>query len=103
MGAGLVIEAIHDLFPWLRDLVKFGDCTIEIVKRGAAAATFQLLLRRSGCRTHPGTLNRNCRLAKDLEASLTSWIYSASVQLLLRQLAYQEIQPTTSIPSQTLR
>ena len=54
-GAGLVIEAIHDLFPWLRHLfadsayngpnlraalVKFGDWSIEIVKRAAATAGF---------------------------------------------------------------
>ena len=60
-GAGLVIEAIHDLFPWLRHLfadsayngpnlraalVKFGDWSIEIVKRAAATAGFQLLPRR---------------------------------------------------------
>jgi transposase len=60
-GAVLVIEAIHQLFPWLRHLfadsvyngpnlrdalVKFGDWTIEIVKRAAKAAGFQLLPRR---------------------------------------------------------
>ena len=51
-GAALVIEAIHQLFPWLRHLfadsvhngpnlhaalAKFGNCTIEIVKRAADA------------------------------------------------------------------
>src|SRR6202521_3779054 len=55
-GAVLVIEAIHQLFPWLRHLfadsvyngpklrealAKFGDWTIEIVKRAADAAGFQ--------------------------------------------------------------
>ena len=60
-GAGLVIAAIHDLFPWLRHLfadsvyngpnlrdalAKFGKWTIEIVKRTADAAGFQLLPRR---------------------------------------------------------
>ena len=60
-GAGLVIEAIHDLFPWLRHLfadsvyngpnlherlVKFGDWTIEIVKRATEAKGFHLLPRR---------------------------------------------------------
>src|SRR5271155_2076199 len=57
-GAVLVIEAIHQLFPWLRHLfadsvyngpnlrealAKFGNWTIEIVKRTADAVGFQLL------------------------------------------------------------
>jgi hypothetical protein len=65
-GAVLVIETIHQLFPWLRHLfadsvyngpnlrealAKFGKWTIEIVKRAADAAGFQLLPRR---RTNPG-------------------------------------------------
>src|SRR5207248_3143668 len=60
-GAGLVIAAIHDLFPWLRHLfadsvyngpnlrdalAKLGQWTVEIVKRTADAAGFQLLPRR---------------------------------------------------------
>jgi transposase len=60
-GARLVIEAVHQLFPWLRHLfadsvyngpnlrealVKFGDWTIDIVKRAPDAAGFQLLPRR---------------------------------------------------------
>ena len=60
-GAVLVIEAIHQLFPWLRHLfadsvyngpnlsdalAKFGNWTIEIVKRAADAAGFKLLPRR---------------------------------------------------------
>ena len=60
-GAVLVIEAIHQLFPWLRHLfadsvyngpnlsdalAKLGNWTIEIVKRAAGAAGFQLLPRR---------------------------------------------------------
>ena len=59
--AAMIIEAIHQLFPWLRHLfadsvyngpklrealAKFGECTIEIVKRAADAAGFQLLPRR---------------------------------------------------------
>src|SRR5712672_1006359 len=57
-GAVLVIEAIHQLFPWLRHLfadsvynganlrdalAKLGNWTVEIVKRAADAAGFQLL------------------------------------------------------------
>jgi len=60
-GAALVIEAIHQLFPWLRHLfadsvyigpnlqaafTKFGNWTIEIVKRAADAIGFELLPRR---------------------------------------------------------
>jgi transposase len=103
-GAGLVIEAIHDLFPWLRHLfadsvyngpnlhkrlAKFGDWTIEIVKRTAAAG-FELLPRRWVVERTLAWLNRNRRLAKDFEATLasaTTWIYIASVNLLIRRLA----------------
>ncbi len=104
-GAGLVIEAIHDLFPWLRHLfadsvyngpnlraalVKFGDWSIEIVKRAAATPGFQLLPRRWVVERTLAWLNRNRRLAKDFEASIASaaaWVYIASMQLLVRRLA----------------
>ena len=103
-GAGLVIEAIHQLFPWLRHLfadsvynganlrdalAKCGDWTIEIVKRTAEAVGFQLLPRRWVVERTLAWLNRNRRLAKDFEASIASakaWIYVASVQLLIRRL-----------------
>jgi transposase len=104
-GAVLIIEAIHQLFPWLRHLfadsayngpnlrealVKFGDWTLEIVKRAADAAGFQLLPRRWVVERTLAWLNRNRRLAKDFEASIASakaWVYIASVQLLIRRLA----------------
>ena len=103
-GAGLVIGAIHDLYPWLRHLfadsvyngpnlahvlAKFGDWTIEIVKR-TAVGTFELLPRRWVVERTFAWLNRNRRLAKDFEATLasaTTWIYIASVNLLVRRLA----------------
>ena len=103
-GAVLVIEAIHQLFPWLRHLfaeqcrqrpklrkalAKFGKWTIEIVKRAADAAGFQLLPRRWVVERTLAWLNRNRRLAKDFEASIASakaWVYIASVQLLIRRL-----------------
>jgi transposase len=103
-GAGLVIEAIHQLFPWLRylfadsvyngpnlrdALAKFGAWTIEIVKRAADAAGFQLLPRRWVVERTLAWLNRNRRLAKDFEASIASakaWVYIASVQLLTTRL-----------------
>jgi transposase len=104
-GAVLVIEAVHRLFPWLRHLfadsvyngpnladalAKFGDWTIEIVKRAADATGFQLLPRRWVVERTLAWLNRNRRLAKDFEASIASakaWVYIASVQLLIRRLA----------------
>src|SRR5271156_4684893 len=106
-GARLVIEAIHQLFPWLRHLfadsaytgpnlraalAKFGNWTIEIVKRAADAAGFQLLPRRWVVERTLAWLNRNRRLAKDFEASIASakaWVYIASVQLLFRRLALE--------------
>src|ERR1700751_158175 len=104
-GAVLVIEAIHQLFPWLRHLfadsvyngpnlrealAKFGKWTIEIVKRAADAAGFVLLPRRWVVERTLAWLNRNRRLAKDFEATIAStkaWVYIASVQLLARRLA----------------
>src|SRR5712675_1954051 len=104
-GARLVIEAIHQLFPWLRHLfadsvyngpnlrdtlAKFGNWTIEIVKRAADATGFQLLPRRWVVERTLAWLNRNRRLAKDFEATIASakaWVYIASVQLLLRRLS----------------
>ena len=103
-GAGLVLEGIHDRFPRLRHLfadsvyngpnlrealAKFGDMTIEIVKRAAGACRFELLPRRWVVERTLAWLNRNRRLAKDFEATIasaTTWIYIASVQLLLRRL-----------------
>src|SRR5207244_1454148 len=81
-GAVLVIEAVHQLFPWLRHLfadsvyngpnlpealAKFGKWTIEIVKRAADAVGFQLLPRRWVVERTLAWLNRNRRLAKDFE------------------------------------
>ena len=104
-GAVLVIEAIHQLLPWLRHLfadsvyngsnlhealARFGQWTIEIVKRAAGAAGFQLLPRRWVVERTLAWLNRTRRLAKDIEASIASakaWVYIASVRRLVRRLA----------------
>jgi transposase len=104
-GAPLVIEAIHDLFPWLRHrfadsaysgdklleaLVKFGEWSIEIVRRMADTVGFEVLPRRWVVERTLAWRNRNRRLAKDFEASIESakaWVYIASVQLLIRRLA----------------
>ncbi len=111
-GARIVIEAIHDLFPWLRHLfpwlrhlfadsaysgdkllkalAKFGRWSIEIVKRVADTVGFEVLPRRWVVERTFAWLNRNRRLAKDLEASIASakgWVYLASIQLLIRRMA----------------
>ena len=104
-GALLVIETIHDLFPWLRHLfadsaysgdkllealAKFGCWSIEIVKRMTDTVGFEVLPRRWVVERTLAWLNRNRRLAKDFEASIASaqaWVYVASVQLLIRRLA----------------
>ena len=104
-GAPLVIEAIHDLFPWLRHLfadsaysgdkllktlAKFGQWSIEIVKRMANTVGFEVLPRRWVVERTLAWLNRNRRLAKDFETSIASapaWVYVASVQLIVRRMA----------------
>ena len=66
-GAGLVIGAIYDLFPWLRHLFAdsaytgrgldhalagFGHWTIEVVRRSAEVAGFAVLPRRWVVESH---------------------------------------------------
>ncbi len=104
-GAPLVIEAIHNLLPWLRHLfadsaysgdkllkalAKFGQWSIEIVKRMADTVGVEVLPRRWVVERTLAWLNRNRRLAKDFEASIASaqaWGYVASVQLIVRRTA----------------
>jgi transposase len=66
------------------------ESAIEIVKRAADVAGFQLLPRRWVVERTFAWLNRNRRLAKDFEASIATakaWVYIASAQLLIRRLA----------------
>jgi transposase len=118
-GAGLVIQDLYDLFPWLRHLfadgayarqklrdalVKFGDWIIEIVKRSGEAAGFEVLPRRWVVERTFAWLNRNRRLAKDFEASdrqRQSLAADLAVQLLTRRAARNRYNP--AIRSQTLR
>ena len=92
-------------FPWLRHvfadggyagdklegaLAEVGDWTMEIVKRSDTAKGFVLLPRRWVVERTFAWLNRNRRLAKDVEASIESamaWLYIASVKLMARRLA----------------
>ena len=83
-GAGIVTQAVHYLFPWLRHLfadsvyngpnlrealAKFGDWTIEIVTRATGVTGFHLLPRRWVVERTLAWLNRNRRLVKDFETS----------------------------------
>jgi transposase len=87
-GALLVMAAVHDLFPWrrhlfadsayagdklLNPLTKFGNWTIEIVRRMAASVGFKVLPRRWVVERTLAWLNRNSRLAKD-----SSWATGAA-------------------------
>src|SRR5256886_3379954 len=104
-GAVLVIQDLYDLFPWLRHLfadgayagqklrdalAKFGNWTVQIVRRSDQAAGFEIIPRRWVVERTFAWLNRNRRLAKDFEASIASakaWLLIASVQLLVKRVA----------------
>lgn len=104
-GAPWLLESVSSLYPWLRHvfadggyagdklkdaLKSLGDWTIEIVKRSDVAKGFVLLPRRWVVERTIAWLNRNRRLAKDVEASIessTTWLYIASVKLMSRRLA----------------
>ena len=77
-------------------LRNFGQWTVEIVKRSAHAVGFEPLPRRWVVERTLAWLNRNRRLAKDFEASIASakaWLIIASVQLLMRRVAYSGHNP----------
>jgi transposase len=104
-GAPDLLASVRRLYPWLRhvfadggyagDKLKgalegLGNWTIEIVKRSDAAKGFLLLPRRWVVERTIAWLNRNRRLAKDVEATIESsvtWLYIASVKLMSRRLA----------------
>ena len=104
-GAPWLLESVSSLYPWLRyvfadrayagDKLKgalegLGTWILEIVKRSDAAKGFVLLPRRWVVERTIAWLNRNRRLAKDVEAtgeSSVTWLYIASVKLMSRRLA----------------
>jgi transposase len=104
-GAPWLLESVSSLYPWLRhvfadggyagDKLKgavegLGKWTLEIVKRSDVAKGFVLLPRRWVVERTIAWLNRNRRLAKDVEATIESsvtWLYIASVKLMSRRLA----------------
>lgn len=104
-GAPSLLASIRARYPWLRHvfadagyageklkgaLKGLGDWTLEIIRRSDAAKGFVLLPRRWVVERTFAWLNRNRRLAKDVEASIESaeaWLYIASVKLMSRRLA----------------
>jgi transposase len=104
-GAPDLLAGVRRLYPWLshifadgayagdklKDALKsLGDWTLEIVKRSDAAKGFVLLPRRWVVERTFAWLNRNRRLAKDVEATIESsvtWLYIASVKLMSRRIA----------------
>jgi transposase len=104
-GAPLLLDSVRHRFPWLRHvfadsaysgdklktaLAGKGNWTIEIIKRSDTAKGFVLLPRRWVVERTIAWLNRNRRLAKDVEATIasaTTWLYIASVKLISRRLA----------------
>jgi transposase len=108
-GAPDLLARVGKAFPWLRHVFadagyagpklidtmrKYGNWTIEIVRRCDQAKAFVLLPRRWVVERTLAWLNRNRRLAKDFEASIESamtWLYVASVKLMSRKLARRQM------------
>jgi transposase len=103
-GAPQLLQSIHSAFPRLRHLfadsayagaklraalAPLGRWTLAIVKK-AHAKGFVLLPRRWVVERTLAWLNRNRRLTKDFEATIASaetWLWIASVKLMVRRLA----------------
>jgi len=103
-GAPLVLASVRKTYPWLRHvfadggyagpkleaaLAQIGTWTLEIIKRSDTAKGFKLLPRRWVVERTIAWINRNRRLAKDVEASIESalaWVMIASVKLLSRRI-----------------
>ena len=104
-GAPELLASIRQTHPWLRHvfadggyagpkletaLAQIGTWSLEIIKRSDSAKGFELLPRRWVVERTIAWLNRNRRLAKDVEATIESavaWLMGASIKLLSRRLA----------------
>ena len=83
LGGGYAGEKLE------QSLVPLGNWKIDIVKRSDIAKGFVLLPRRWVVERTLAWINRNRRLAKDFEKSITTavaWIMIASVKLITRRL-----------------
>lgn len=104
-GAPDVLRSIRTRWPWLSHLFadggyagpklkdamrRFGDWTIEVIKRSDTSKGFEILRRRWVVERTFAWLGRSRRLAKDWEKSIASaeaWIFIAHIRLLTRRLA----------------
>ena len=104
-GAALVVEKIHNSFPWLElvwadsgynahqvdtAVAKVPSLRIEIVKRSDDMKGFVLLPRRWVVERTFSWFGRNRRLAKDWEnlaMTLHAFVLLASIQIAIRRLA----------------
>jgi transposase len=97
-GAPEVLRSIRARWPWLRHVFadggyagpklkaamrRFGDWTIEIIKRSDTAKGFEVLPRRWVVERTFAWLGRSRRLAKDWEKSIASaeaWMFVAHIR-----------------------
>ena len=104
-GAVGVVASIRWLYPWLRHLfadggyaggklrdalTRFGQWTIEVIKRSERASGFEVLPRRWVVERTFAWLGRCRRLARDFEttiASAVAWLLIAHIRTLIRRLA----------------
>jgi len=104
-GAPEVLKSIRARWPRLRHVFadggyagpklkevmrRFGDWTIEIIKRSDTAKGFEVLPPRRVVERTFAWFGRSRRLAKDREkpiASSEAWIFVAQIRLLTRRLA----------------
>ncbi len=103
-GAVDVVASIRWLYPWLRHLfadggyaggklrdalARFGQWTIEVIKRSERASGFEVLPRRWVVERTFAWLGRCRRLARDFEttiASAVAWLLIAHIRTLIRRL-----------------
>ena len=100
-GGGAVLQISRGLFPFIEkvwadggynhDRVKQAtSITVEIVSKIAGQSGFVVLPRRWVVERFFAWINRNRRLAKDVEATLKSaaaFLYAAAAMLMIRRLA----------------
>ena len=100
-GGGALLQISRGLFPFIEKVWADGGynhhrvteatrITVEIVSKIAGQSGFVVLPRRWVVERFFAWVNRNRRLAKDVEATLKSaaaFLYAAAAMLMLRRLA----------------